>query len=164
MEVVGVVRVTIQVDIAAVVLIVLGIALVWLELQLPGHHIPGFLGTIALGFGAYFAVRALKPSAQTSKALVIAVGVCVLVVAGFIARAVVYARRQPASPHPTAALVGADGVVQRALDPTGVVRAHGESWTARSDVRLKAGARVRVTAVEGLMLVVEPIRSEVGGS
>jgi membrane protein implicated in regulation of membrane protease activity len=51
------------------------------------------------------------------------------------------------------ALVGADGEM---TDP-GWVSVNGELWRARSDVPLHAGERVRVRAVEGLTLLVEPI-------
>jgi len=51
--------------------------------------------------------------------------------------------------------IGAIGTVQRALDPVGVVRVHGESWTARSDRRLEPGETVIVRDVEGLTLIVE---------
>ena len=41
-------------------------------------------------------------------------------------------------------LVGTYGYVQRALDPVGTVYVRGESWTARSDHKLKAGTEITV--------------------
>ena len=44
------------------------------------------------------------------------------------------------------------------LDPTGIVRAHREQWSARASAgTIPEGARVRVTGVQGLTLVVEPL-------
>jgi membrane-bound serine protease (ClpP class) len=163
-DVLAVTRITVPLDVAAAVLVVLGILLIVLEVHLPGAHVPGAAGAVSLGLGIFFAVRSASPSARTSEALLIAAIGCVLVVAAFVARAVVIARRQPPSPHPTSKLIGAEGLVQRALDPTGIVRAEGEAWTARAKrAPVPEGARVRIVAVDGLTLEVEPIHSEVGG-
>jgi membrane-bound serine protease (ClpP class) len=43
-----------------------------------------------------------------------------------------------------------------ALDPEGRVRLRGEIWNARASDSVAEGAEVRVKAVEGLTLVVEP--------
>jgi len=49
------------------------------------------------------------------------------------------------------------GVARTALSPEGKVFIHGEFWDAVSTVPVEAGARVRVIAVEGLRLKVEPV-------
>ena len=54
------------------------------------------------------------------------------------------------------ALVGAEGIALEALEPQGQVRVRGEIWTARSIAGVPVGGCVRVAAVEGLTLVVEP--------
>jgi membrane-bound serine protease (ClpP class) len=53
-------------------------------------------------------------------------------------------------------LVGARAEVVEALAPTGRVRVRGELWTARAADPAIAGQRVRITAVDGLTLEVEP--------
>ena len=53
-------------------------------------------------------------------------------------------------------LIGATGEVTSALAPTGQVRVLGELWEARSASDIPPGAAVRVVAVDGLMLDVEP--------
>jgi membrane-bound serine protease (ClpP class) len=53
-------------------------------------------------------------------------------------------------------LVGAEGVALGSLEPDGQVRLGGEIWRAHSASPVAAGGCVRVTAVEGLTLVVEP--------
>jgi membrane-bound serine protease (ClpP class) len=53
-------------------------------------------------------------------------------------------------------LVGAVGKAVEPLDPDGHVRVHGELWQAHSTSPAAKGARVRVVAVDGLELEVEP--------
>jgi membrane-bound serine protease (ClpP class) len=49
------------------------------------------------------------------------------------------------------------GVARTDLQPQGKVLVRGELWDARARVNVPAGARVRVTLVDGLTLEVEPI-------
>ncbi len=53
-------------------------------------------------------------------------------------------------------LVGRTAVVVRALAPDGQVKLDGEVWQARASVDLLPGDEVVVTAVDGLVLAVEP--------
>jgi membrane protein implicated in regulation of membrane protease activity len=53
-------------------------------------------------------------------------------------------------------LVGERAEVIQELAPAGRVRLRGEIWSARSSVPTAVGEAVRVAAVEGLTLVVEP--------
>jgi membrane-bound serine protease (ClpP class) len=52
--------------------------------------------------------------------------------------------------------VGERGEVIEPCDPAGRVRVRGEIWRARSEQPLARGDRVKVAAVDGLTLVVEP--------
>ena len=54
-------------------------------------------------------------------------------------------------------LVGATGEAAERLAPSGHIRVLGELWEARSSSELPPGARVRVVAVDGLTLEVEPL-------
>ena len=54
------------------------------------------------------------------------------------------------------AIIGSEGVVATALDPTGYVKVRGELWKASCQARLDIGDKVVVTGVEGLKLVVIP--------
>lgn len=53
-------------------------------------------------------------------------------------------------------MVGEAGVVTERCAPSGTVRLRGEIWKARCEAGASVGHRVRVTAVDGLTLVVEP--------
>lgn len=56
----------------------------------------------------------------------------------------------------TDALVGETAAVARACRPLGYVRLRGELWQARCEQGADPGDRVRVVAVDGLTLLVEP--------
>jgi membrane protein implicated in regulation of membrane protease activity len=54
------------------------------------------------------------------------------------------------------AMVGARAEVLETCAPDGRVRVGAEIWNARSEVPVASGRIVRITAVDGLTLVVEP--------
>ena len=54
-------------------------------------------------------------------------------------------------------MIGEVGEAMTALDPAGKVFVHGEYWDADAPVAVLPGSRVRVVAVEGLRLRVEPV-------
>jgi membrane-bound serine protease (ClpP class) len=57
-------------------------------------------------------------------------------------------------------MIGAVGEALENFKGEGRVRAHSEEWQARSSVPIKRGQKVKVTAIEGLMLTVEPYNPE----
>jgi membrane protein implicated in regulation of membrane protease activity len=62
-------------------------------------------------------------------------------------------------PSRTEALIGRDGIVTHAIDPTigaGRVNVSGEDWAARSSAAIAAGTKVRVVAADGIVLEVMP--------
>ncbi len=57
-------------------------------------------------------------------------------------------------------MVGAIGEALENFKGEGRVRVHSEEWQARSGSAIKRGQKVKVTAIEGLMLTVEPYNPE----
>jgi membrane-bound serine protease (ClpP class) len=57
-------------------------------------------------------------------------------------------------------MVGANGEALENFKGTGRVRVHSEEWQAHSETALKRGQKVKVIAIEGLMLTVEPYNPE----
>jgi membrane-bound serine protease (ClpP class) len=55
-------------------------------------------------------------------------------------------------------MIGKHAEVMDGASSSGRVRLDGEIWNARSERPLARGQTVRVTAVDGLTLVVEPVR------
>jgi membrane-bound serine protease (ClpP class) len=67
-------------------------------------------------------------------------------------------RRKPVSGRE--GLLGAVGTVKARIDPVGTVFVQGTLWSARSTVPIETDITVRVVAVEGLRLTVEPVTEE----
>jgi membrane protein implicated in regulation of membrane protease activity len=55
-------------------------------------------------------------------------------------------------------LIGATAEVVQDCSPAGLVRVQGELWQARCETDVRPGERVRVRGLDGLTLLVEPIR------
>ena len=59
------------------------------------------------------------------------------------------------------ALIGAKGIVTKELAPKGEIRVLGEFWQATTkDGTLAVGAEVEVTGLEGMFLVVVPVKQK----
>ncbi len=71
---------------------------------------------------------------------------------------------EPGPAHGTDALVGATGVVTRAIEPEGHVRVGAELWRARGlgepSEPIDVGCRIVVEAVDGFTLLVVPRQSD----
>jgi membrane-bound serine protease (ClpP class) len=89
-------------------------------------------------------------------ATAIAAGVGFGLITVFLLRLAVRARRNKSLLGPDA-LLGQTAVVVTPLDPAGQVMVHGELWQAQSDTPAARDQHVRVTAVNGLTLTVEPV-------
>ena len=93
----------------------------------------------------------------------------VVVVCGAIAEVgeVVWGRRLARRWRPKTGpetMVGKTAEVVVRCRPSGQVRVHGELWEARCEAGADVGEAVRVSAVEDLMLVVEPLREAPGSA
>ncbi len=119
-------------------------------------------GALALAGAASFVVGALilfdpaGPEYQVSLSVALAVGGTMALLSLFVVGKIVQARRRPALTGQDE-LVGEHGVVRSALQPSGLVFVHGETWQAHSEdgQPIPAGAAVRVGGIEdGLVLEV----------
>jgi membrane-bound serine protease (ClpP class) len=143
-----------------VALIVGGVALLVMEVFVPGGVVGG-LGLVGVIFGGVTLFDG-SSDVRVSTGVLVAVAIAVIAFGLLVLRALIKTRRSVTPVASAQDLVGEIGVVERTLDPDGVVRAGGESWTARTSGRIEAGARVRVARVEGLTLEVEPSEGEIG--
>jgi membrane-bound serine protease (ClpP class) len=128
-----------------------------LDAMVVGHGLPTVAGIVSLILGGLFLFDASVANARVSKGFLVGISVALGGFFFFIVRAALKTRKQ----LPTAgreSLIGMVGTVRATLDPKGIVHARGEEWTARSTGGLIAAAtEVRVTDIEGLTLVVEPV-------
>jgi membrane-bound serine protease (ClpP class) len=127
-----------------------------LEFQYPGVGFPAAAGVVTLVAGGLLLFDRSVPGAQVSLAIIAPVAIGAGVFFGFVVQAALKARRLPPGTQ-SQNVVGAVGRALTDLDPEGVVQVLSESWTATSASPVAKGAGVRVTALKGLRLLVEPV-------
>ncbi|MEZ5622606.1 MAG: nodulation protein NfeD [Burkholderiaceae bacterium] len=143
------------VNYAGLALIVLGLALMAAELVSPGFGIFGGGGVIAFVAGALLLFDRDVPGFGVPLGLIVLLAgttLATVLVAGGMA---LKARRRPVVSG-AEELVGACGVVSEVDGDDVWVQLHGERWHARAAAPLSIGHPVRVRAVHGLVLDVEP--------
>jgi membrane-bound serine protease (ClpP class) len=133
-------------------LILLGVALLVIDLHVTSHGALTLSGLVAMAIGVSTLFSGAPSPYHTSVPLVVTVTVCL---GGFWAFAMTRAlalRRRPAAIGPDD-LVGMEAVV----DTGGYVIVHGERWRAESDSDLEPGQRVRVESRNGLAVRVKAV-------
>jgi membrane-bound serine protease (ClpP class) len=144
------------VDITGIALIVLGMVLITIEVFVPSFGILGIGGIVALVAGAVMLTPEI-PGVTVSYQFIVPVAIAAAALVFFLGRLGLKAQR-------ARSVTGAEGLVgarARALTDIapgrpGQVHVHGEIWSATSDTPIVAGAEVKVRAIEGLRLEVEP--------
>lgn len=151
-------------NVAGLLLIGLAVVLFVLEFTVTSHGLLTVGGLVCFVLGA----SALYTEPGDPFGPIVAVGApliafMTITTAAFMALIAVVAlrtRRMVASPGLVGAnvLSGARGIVRRPLEPLGSVHIAGEEWTARSanDRPIERGVPVKVVAVDGLTVLVEP--------
>lgn len=140
------------VNYAGLVLILLGIGLLTGEAFAPGIGALGVGGTVALALGSLILFKGPLPEMRLSPWLVAATALGSLAFFALALGAAWRARRRPAA---IGNLLGASGPVLSWAGDEGFVRLEGESWRARSPRPLAPGQTAKVTARDGLTVVVE---------
>jgi membrane-bound serine protease (ClpP class) len=148
------------VNIAGVVLLLVGMVSFAFEVHIHSYGVAAAFGISSLVLGGLFLFNSSVPSAAVSKWLIGVMAVTLTAFFTLIVRSIVTTRNQLPSPKKITDLIGSEGVVVRELAPQGVVRAGREQWTARVPTGVvPEGARVRVTSVQGLTLEVEALEA-----
>jgi membrane-bound serine protease (ClpP class) len=143
---------------AAVIIAIVGFALLIGELLLSTGGVLAALGALGLIAGGVLALESDSGAADYVGPALIALGLISLVAFYFVTRKVIEAHEVPARTG-SEELVGSLAEARSRLDPEGQVWAAGTIWSARvanGSGRINLGDRVRVDAVEGLTLVVRP--------
>lgn len=141
------------VNYAGLILIALGIGLMTAEALTPSVGVLGIGGAAALGLGSLILFKGPIPEMRLSPWLVVGVVAASLAFFVLALGAAWRARRRPAA---IGNLVGAAGPVLSWAGGEGFVQLEGESWRARSSRPLAPGQTARVTARDGLTVMVEP--------
>jgi membrane-bound serine protease (ClpP class) len=136
-------------------LLMLGIALMLVEVLSPGFGLLGIGGLVAFVLGALFLFDPADADIDFSVAWEL-VAFMTAITALFFSGALGYALKARRRPVRTGAeqIIGAIGEVVSWSNGEGRVLLHGEIWAARADKGLAAGTRVRVIHRENLTLIV----------
>jgi membrane-bound serine protease (ClpP class) len=143
------------VNYAGLALLLLAFALMAAELLSPGFGVLGGGGVIAFIAGALLLFDRDVPGFGVPLALIVLLAgtsLATVLLAGGMA---LKARRRPVVSG-TEELVGAAGVVGEVADGEAWAQVHGERWRVRAGTPLAPGQPVRVRAVHGLVLEVDP--------
>jgi membrane-bound serine protease (ClpP class) len=143
---------------AGLALVVLGVALLVIDLHATTHGVLTVAGLICLGIGLPLLFANAPAPYHINTALVAGIGLAIASFWVFVTSKGIAARRQPVKTGPQT-IVGTEGEVRE----SGLVFADGELWRAHSSdgSQLRAGERVEVEALDGLELTVTPIRTPV---
>ena len=143
------------VNYAGLALVGLGIIFMLAEAFVPSFGALGIGGVIAFVIGSIILFDTEGTGYAVSIPLIFSLA---LISAGFfmfIVGAAIKSRQRPVVSGLEEMRV-AEGVVIDDFQGSGRIRVHGEVWEAESSVPLKSGDHVRVTAVDGLVLKVQP--------
>jgi membrane-bound serine protease (ClpP class) len=140
----------------AVMLLLAAAVLMVLEVKFTSHGVLALAGIICLVLGMLTLVAGPVPEMRVHATTAIAAGVAFGLITVFLVRLAVRARHNK-SMTGLDALLGQIAVVVKPLAPLGQVEVHGELWEAHSTTPVPRDARVRVTAIDGLTLTVEPL-------
>lgn len=140
-------------------LILLGIAFMAAEAFAPSFGVLGIGGMVAFVIGAVILIDTELPGFGISTALIVAVGMTSALLISVAGNMALRARRRPPASG-VEQLIGSDAVVSMCKGSQCWVRAQGELWQVRSTTTLTSGQQVRITGMQGLMLLVTPLTEE----
>lgn len=143
------------VNFAGLLLMLLGVVLIVAEAFVPAYGSLGIGGIISFVIGSVVLMDTGIPGYGLPVSLLVAIAVVgALLVAGIVWMAM-RSQRQP-QVSGSEEMIGLVGEVVDDFTGRGTVHVHGERWSARSDVPLRKGQAVKVTAIKGLVLHVVP--------
>jgi membrane-bound serine protease (ClpP class) len=144
------------VEISGLALLLLGMALLGLELKVTSHGLLTLLGLVAFVFGSLLLLPRI-PGYRISPFAIATVALVWAVILGAVVRVVLAARHAPVltGVHRVA---GREGLAKTDLSPRGVVLVGSEDWDALAlTPPIARGERVSVVSVDGLTLHVRRI-------
>jgi membrane-bound serine protease (ClpP class) len=149
------------INLAGALLIVLALTLFVLEAKVMSHGILAVGGIVALVLGAVILIDSPIPEMRVRLSTALAIAIPLGVITVFLLRLALAARKAKVVTG-AAGLLGDVGEVhedfhQEGTGYSGQIFVQGEIWRAASAVPVARGVRVRVQAVEGLRLRVEPV-------
>ena len=145
-------------NVAGVLLILFGLVLFILELKVASYGMLSVAALVSLFVGSTILFRTESGMAGLPLATIISGLAGFVLLFGAVAYLVTRAQLRK-SPLGNEAMVGQEAEVRAWQSGKGLVFVSGETWNAHTEAatELSPGSRVRVTAVSGLVLTVEPL-------
>jgi len=137
-------------------LILLGVALMVGEAFAPSFGMLGIGGGIAFVFGSIILIDTEAPGFGIDISVIATFALLSAVMFIFVVGLAIKARRRPVVSG-LEELVGGEAIVLNDFEHTGRVTIHSEIWNAQTYIPLSKGQAVKVTAIKGLILQVEPL-------
>ncbi len=144
----------------AVLLLIAALVLLVVEAKFGGHGALAIAGIVCLTFGTLTLVAAPVPQMGVSPAVAISVSIGFGLITVFLVRLATRARKRKALLGADA-LVGYEAKAMEALAPSGHVLVEGEIWRATASQPVPAGATLRVTGHDQMLLYVAPASAPV---
>lgn len=153
-------------NVLGVVLVILGIAMIVLEPNLPSHGILTLGGLVSFVVGAvafYGSPGPYLPAATVAWPIIVTMAAAAAAYGLILVRTLLRMRYQALPVGSglvgTVNVTGMTGVVEKDLAPLGTVYVAREAWSARlaGSGSAPRGTRVKVVRKEGLVLIVEPV-------
>jgi len=140
---------------AGLALVLLGMAFMVAELFLPAYGSLGIGGAIAFVTGSVMLIDTDAPGFSLPLPLILGVAAVSLAFVFIVIGTAVKARQRPVVTG-AEQMIGSTGEVLADFEHEGWARVRSETWRIRCATPLKAGQRVRVAAMHGLLLDVVP--------
>jgi len=140
---------------AGMALILLGVALMVGEAFQPSFGVLGIGGTIAFVIGSIILMDTEVPGFGIDISVIVTFAAISVLMFIFVIGVALKARQRPVVSG-MEELLGGNAIVLEDFEGKGAVSIHSERWNAISDMPLHKGQQVRVKAIKGLILQVEP--------
>ena len=140
---------TLPVNYAGLLLIALAVIFFIAEIKVASYGILSLGGIVSLTLGSIMLFEDVGVSLRLMAPTIVLIGGFFVIVSTLAFRAY---RSKPQSGME--GLIGEVGIVQKPIDPEGLVFVHGEYWRATSSEKLEPGEMVAVEEVTGLLLKV----------
>lgn len=125
------------------------------EIKVTSYGLLSVAGVVSLVLGYVLLFKSADPAVRVSTSVIVSLAVTTVAVLGTL---VALAIRTHNSPVRTGSegLLQETGIAKTDVASQGKVFIHGELWNARSEQEIPAGTRVRIVAVDGMTVRVEP--------
>jgi membrane-bound serine protease (ClpP class) len=145
---------------AGLSLMLLGIVFMIAELFAPSFGALGLGGIIAFVIGSVILFDTEGSEIQVAIPIIVAVTLLSSIFFLIVLRMILTAHRRPVVSG-VDEMLGSIGQVVEDFENSGHIYIHGETWHVQSKLPLRRGDRVRVIAIDGLILNVEPVKEGV---